>query len=601
MTISVSKNGSGPLRRRAPDRMPSCGRMRRPNWGFGFRRMSLRLRPWSVLALVLVLAAAAASQARGGGEKSASAKKGGVLAKNGGILKIGRAEVIDSLNPFVGLSVASHITWEMSYPKLVQYEPATLKVVPDLAKSWRTSPDGRTWTFQTHPDAKWSDGEPLTAADAAWTYNTIVKFAATYTGVEAALVTDLKRASAPTPTTLVLQYSRPVANVLDDLQQIPILPEHVWKSYATGKGAGLTSYPNTPTSGHPLVSGGPFVCASYVKNQVVVFRRNPNYYGTQPHIDGFGLQMFSSQDAEITALKSGEIDAITDVPVTAVGTLKAAGFHINVGPGMISRVFIFNSNPKKTNHRELLNPLVRKAFEYAVDRDTIIRTAWLGYGQPGTVTTPPVERKWHNFNLKPLPFNLAKANQLLDQAGYKMGPNGIRIANGHPMNYVVIFSTDQSGPGDRAFKIIQGDFAKIGVQLSQKNLDPTAANTAIMNPNGKYLTFDLAMWWWVPQIDPSFVLGESTTSQLGSWNDSGYSNPAYDKLFQQFTNTLNTAKRVQLAHQMQKIIYNARVYIVINYNDTIDAWSSKWTGFVETPLGFVSAFSTQGLTSVHLK
>jgi peptide/nickel transport system substrate-binding protein len=541
----------------------------------------------SVLVALVALVAAACSSSHTTG-----------TIKQGGTLRIGTTEGIDTLNPFVGFSQDDFNAWEQIYPQPVQYNTRTLAFEPDFATSWTTSPDGLTWTFHTQPNAKWSDGQPLTAADAVWTYTTILKFADTSTGSAAGSLQFLTSATAPTPTTLILHYSQPVANVLANLQNTPILPEHVWKKYATGNGAAMKTYANAPTPGHPLVSGGPFICTKFAKGQVALFSRNPNYYGPRPHIDGFGLQAFSNPDAMISALKNKQLDAVENVPVTTVNTVKAAGFHVYTGPSLVSRELIFNSNPKKTTHRELLNPLVREALEYATDRAQIIKTAWLGYGQPGTTLVPPATGKWHDPNIQPLPFDLAKANELLDQAGYRMGPGGVRIADGHPMNYSVIFPTDQNGPSDRAFQIIQADYAKVGVKLTQKTVDPSTAFSLMTAPNNKYLTYDLAMWWWIPVMDPGFILSVTTCDQYGDWSDSGYCNPTYDKLYATF-NTLPPAQRLVAAYKLQQMIYDARVYIVFNYNDQIDAWSNSWVGFVESPQGFFTQLSKQTLTQVH--
>src|SRR5262249_56136120 len=124
---------------------------------------------------------------------------------------------------------------------------------------------------------------------------------------------------------------------------------------------------------------------------------------------------------------------------------------------------IINANTRKTKDRELLNPLVRQAFEYAVDRNQIIKTAYLGYAQPGASIIPPATRFWHDPSIRPLPFDLAKANALLDQAGYKMGRGGIRMANGHQMSYTVIFSRDHKGPRDPAFPLIPAAHPQIGL------------------------------------------------------------------------------------------------------------------------------------------
>jgi peptide/nickel transport system substrate-binding protein len=135
---------------------------------------------------------------------------------------MGTASTIDSLNPFIAFQSDAYTTFEYIYPTLVQYTPS-LKIVENFARSWKTSPDGRTWTFTTQPKAKWSDGKPLTAQDAAWTFSTIMKFADSATANSAGYVAHMKSATAPNATTLVLSYSQPVANVLSQVQQVPIL------------------------------------------------------------------------------------------------------------------------------------------------------------------------------------------------------------------------------------------------------------------------------------------------------------------------------------------------------------------------------------------
>jgi peptide/nickel transport system substrate-binding protein len=525
------------------------------------------------------------------------------VVKQGGILRIGTLEGIDSLNPFVGFNQDSYSTWFYVYPSLVQYDLHTYKFIPNFASSWQTSPDGLTWTFHLAPNAKWSDGKPLTAADVAWTVNTIIKYQNGPAGMWAGSVAHLAGVKATNPTTVVATYKRPVANVLSNLGFIPILPRQVWAKYATGNGSGLKRYPNALPGGQPLVSGGPFVLVRYTPNQVAVFKRNPGFYGVKPHLDGFGLQFFQSPDAMVTAMKAGQLDAIEHLPPTAVATVKAAGFHVAVGPSLEFRDFIFNSNPKKPQHRELLNPKVRMAFEYAINRQQIVKTAWLGYATPGSTIVLPAEVTngihWHNSAIKPLPFDIARANQILDSLGYARGANGIRMADGHPMSYSVIFAHAEVGPGNRAFAIIQSDLKQIGVQIRLQPLDDTAAFNAITAPGIKYLNFDLAMWDWLPGMDPDFILSILGCNQYGSWSDSGYCNPAYDKLYQAQGVAVNPQQRLRIVDQMQQMIYNARPYIVLTNDDEVDAWSTHFAGIVESPQSLFNSLSLQSLDSAH--
>ncbi|HEX5189646.1 MAG TPA: peptide ABC transporter substrate-binding protein [Streptosporangiaceae bacterium] len=522
---------------------------------------------------------------------------------SGGVLHIGTTYPIDSMNPFVAQSDYSYAVYEYIYPQLVQYN-GTLGIAPDFARSWSASDGGRTWTFHTVPHAHWSDGKPLTAADVAWTINEVMKYKNGPAGQWAGLLEHMIGASAPNATTLVIKYSTAVANVLEQMQGMSVLPKQVWAPYFTGNGSKLKTYANTPPpNGKPMVSGGPFEMVQYKANQYALFKRNPRWWGPKPKIEGFGLQFFSNADAMVQALKDGQVDFIGEyTPPTAVKALKQAGFVVTTTPSLSMKTFIINTNSHKTTHRELLDPRVREAIEYATDRSQIIKTAWLGLAQSGSTIIAPADGSWHDANVKVLPFDLAKANKLLDAAGFKRGPNGVRIADGHPMSYNVIFPPDERGTGDRTFQIMQADLAKIGISISQQNMDDSATFNAISAPGNKYETFDMAMWDWVPPVDPDFMLSVMTCAQLGNNSDSGYCNPAYDKMYARQSTLIATSARRALIWKMQQYIYDAKPYIILDYPDIIEAHSTKWTGFTVSPvMGSVNSLSTATLLQVHQK
>ena len=134
-----------------------------------------------------------------------------------------------------------------------------------------------------------------------------------------------------------------------------------------------------------------------------------------------------------------------------------------------------------------------------------------------------------------------------------MGPNGLRIANGHPMSYTVIMPSDLAGQYlTRSFQIIQPDFKKIGVQLNLKVLDDSAAYDAILANN--YRNFEISMWDWFPLTDPDFMLSVLTCNSFDVWNDTGYCSKAYDNLYSQQSAAMNPAQRQQIVYQMQQMI-----------------------------------------------
>ncbi len=334
-------------------------------------------------------------------------------SKGGGTFRLGTASGIDSLNPFVAFNQDAYSAFEYIYPILVQYD-SKLHYAPFFATSWKASKDGKTWTFKTRAHAKWSDGQPLTAADPAWTINTELKYRNGATANVAGLVSHIKNAKAPNATTLVVNYAqRPNPTyVLGQFQQFFILPKHIWSQHLGKKGAGLKTFPNNA----PIVGSGPFKLVRFKMNDIALFQRNDSYWGTKPKVDVFGLQQYSNDDAMITALKAHDLDAVESVPATTMKSLRKAGFVVQDVKGLDQTDFIINSNPKKKKHRELLNLKVKEAFDHAIDRKKIVSVVYLGAAQqPSTIIPAPAGAGWHNTSLKTPSFDLKLANKILDK------------------------------------------------------------------------------------------------------------------------------------------------------------------------------------------
>jgi peptide/nickel transport system substrate-binding protein len=544
---------------------------------------------WWLAALLLTTGALVfATSAVGSGAKSAS----------GGLFRLGTASGIDSLNPYVAFNQDAYSAFENIYPVLVQYD-SKLRYSPFFAKSWHASNGGKTWTFKTQPHAKWSDGKPLTAADAAWTINTDLKYQNGATASVAGLVSHIKHASAPNATTLVVKYAqRPNPTyVLGQFQQFYILPKHTWTQHLGKNGAGLKTFPNNA----PIVGSGPFNLVRFKQKNVAIFQRNDSYWGSKPKIEEFGLQQYTTDDALVTALKAHDLDAIESVPATAKKTLSKSGFLVSDVKGLDQTDFIINSNPKKKHHRELLNLKVKEAFDHAIDRKKIASVVFLGAAQlPSSIIPTPAGAGWHNTKLKTPSFNIALANKILDKLGYKRGHGGIRVAKGQKMSYDVIIPTDvQSLP--LTFQIIQNDFSKIGVQLREKALDSSAAFAQMAGSNNTYQGFDLAMWDWTALIDPDFMLSVVTCAQWGGWSDTGYCSKPYDKMYSQQQLAPTPAKRRAIVWRMQAYLYKQRPYLWLANDDQVSAASKNWVGFKNTPQGPFNELNISVLTHVHQK
>lgn len=532
-----------------------------------------------ILALLALVLAAAACGGDGDSEGTrtgtgATEEDGGEVVK-GGILRIGTTGEIDSINPFVAFNSEAYQAFVIEYPLLVQYSPE-FEWEGDWAESWETSPDGLVWTFELKP-GMWSDGQPLTAEDAVWTGETVLEYAKGPTSILAPFLSHVKTLEAPDPQTLVITYDQPVGNVLPQLQQFFILPKHVWEPHVGNDGKGLKQF--NPQDELPVVGAGPFVITKFDKKGTTIFEKNPNYYGDEPNVDAVGYQHFENEDALLASFDAGEIDFLEEVPANAVAQLEQNEDVVvsKVESTQINN-FIFNSNPDKPKNRELLDPQVREAFEYAFDREEIAEVVFGGNAVPVASIVAPMTGEWMNPEVQPLPYDPAEGNRILDELGYARGSDGTRVAEGHRMDYEIITPTGVQGV-QREFEIIQNGLAELGVKVTPKALDDTTAFEEIGAPDWKYLNFDMSMWSWVGYLDPDFVLSVTTCDQYGGWSDTGYCNAEYDELYGEQGVTVDQEARKQIVWEMQDIHQRDRPYIHLVAVEYITVWQKSWDGF----------------------
>jgi peptide/nickel transport system substrate-binding protein len=532
----------------------------------------------ALLALVLAAAGCGGSDDEGEGAQTGTGttEEGEEAVVKGGILRIGTTGEIDSINPFVAFNAESYQAFVIEYPLLVQYSPE-FEWEGDWAESWETSPDGLTWTFHLK-EGSWSDGTPLTAEDAVWTGETVLKYADGPTSILAPFLSHVQSLEAPDPQTLVITYEQPVGNVLPQLQQFFILPKHVWEQHVGSDGKGLKQF--NPQDDLPVVGAGPFVITKFDKKGTTIFEKNPSYYGTEPNVDAIGYQHFENEDALLAAFEAGELDYLEEVPPNAVAQLEQdENVVVSKVESTDTKNFIFNSNPDKPRNRELLDPRVREAFEYAIDREEIAEVAYGGNAQPVASIVAPQTGEWMNPEIEPLPFDTDEANRILDEAGYERGPDGIRLdKEGEKMAYEVITPTGVQGV-QREFEIMKNGFDEIGIRITPKALDDTTAFEEILKPDGKYESFDMAMWSWVGYLDPDFVLSVTTCDQWGGWSDTGYCNEEYDRLYEQQGVTVDQEERKQIVWEMQEIHQRDRPYIHLVAVDYITVSRPNWDGF----------------------
>jgi peptide/nickel transport system substrate-binding protein len=549
------------------------------------------------LGTAIVIAGAALLLAAGCGGGSSSAG-----SADGKILRVGTTYYIDTLNPFVGIETQDDTAYGMVFPQLVQYGPG-LKLQGDWARSWSHTPNGLVWTFHLHPGGKWSDGVPLTAQDAVWTIDITLKYRSGVTAYLAGVLDGVKSASAPNANTLVITYSHPVAATLANLEQFFILPQHVWDKHLGKNGTGLKAY--LPEQHLPMVSGGPYTITKYQEKGTTVFKPNPYFYGPKSHPAAVALSYYTNSTSMVADLTAGNLDFVDAVPYTAGSALRnQRGITLTVQPGDEVTNLGFNSNPLKPKNRELLNPTVKEALEYATPRQQIINVVFRGYAKPwaNIMSDWSGPSGWLNPAVKPLPYDLAKAGQVLNSLGYKVGPGGVRVVPAttgkyaqpaHKMSYGVIVPDDLDYEGDRQFQVLAAAYGKVGVKLNEvSGGDGTQAYTMITAPDAKYLSADMYTWYWHPYIDPNFNLSVVTRAQWDDNSDTGMNDPRYDRWYRQQGTLVNFKQRQALVWKMEAYLAQKRPYIQLVDTDMLTAHSVAWTGFQPNLWGYCKCYYT---------
>ncbi len=499
----------------------------------------------------------------------------------------GTTSSIKSINPLSPNTVSSseYEVLELNYDLLLNFDKNTLAAAPGIADKWSKSSDGLTWTFHIRPGVTWQDGQPLTAHDVAWTFNFVVKNqVGTLSSYFPFSTPD--SFSAPDDSTFIWKTSKPTT-APEYPPWVYILPEHIW-----GK---MTPKEATTFKDLPAVGSGPFELTQWNEKQSWTLTANKHYWGGAPTIDEYTVKFYSDTGAAVAALKTGEIDYMYGMTPDVFNSLKAVQgitTHAGVPPGFVNLIMNTRGsypapdskgNPIGTGHPALLDPRVRTAIEMAIDKQAIIEKVLRGYGVAGTTVVPPRSTfyHWNPPADQAIPFDIAGANKILDDAGYKdTNGDGVREMPGGGRPLIMRLDVENEDPNRlKAAKYIQGYLKQVGISTTIQ-ADTENKTLSFWYAND----FDLYMWGWGPDPDPDFMLSTFRTSQCEVWDDTCYSNKTYDNLYtaQQAATDLN--KRQAIIYQMQQIIYKQIPEVVLYYDDFLEAYrSDRWTGFQISP------------------
>ncbi|HET7901664.1 MAG TPA: ABC transporter substrate-binding protein [Candidatus Nanopelagicales bacterium] len=506
------------------------------------------------------------------------------------VFTVGITQDIDSANPFTGVVAEAYEIYQMEYPTLTEYSAKDFSITPGLAESWQESADHTTWTYKIRAGLKWSDGQPLTAKDAAYTFNRILKGEYEKTNF-GSYVENITKAEAPDDTTLVLTVSKPTP-IMTKLA-VYILPQHIWEKIDE---KAVTSYKNEGTPDSPTVGAGPYVMVERKVGQFIRMQANPNFYRGKPAVDEVVFKIYSNADALGQALKKGEIDFADSIEANVFKTLQNqpgitavnavySGFDelaFNTGAALDDGTPIGDGNPL------LKDKALRQALGWAIDRKALVDKVLGGGGSPGSTIIPPLYSALHLAPANEVTYDPEKAKTLLDAAGYKAGADGIRAdSKGNKLSFR-LFARSDSDTSQKSVQFIKSYLEAVGVETTVKVVSSDALTEII--GQGKY---DMFEWGWVVEPDPNYQLSTFTCANrsykdggqiLANLSDSFYCNPAYDELYAKQGGQTDETQRWETVKQMQQMLYDDAPYIITYYYDNPEAYrSDRFTGFVPQP------------------
>ena len=502
------------------------------------------------------------------------------------VARIGYGGSPDTLNPGTAVLTEAYTIFALVYDALYTYNlDGTYSL--GLAESVDRSADGLTYTYKIRSGIKFHDGQPLTARDVAFTYN-LNKAHAEYPYMNP-YTASMESITAPDDTTVVIRLNAVIPNIESQLVFQYVLPAHVWQAHAAG--AAAVEFEN-----ETLIGSGPFKLLEYKQGEFVRLGANKQHFSRPPKVDEVIFQTIGNPDALVQAVSTGQVDMITELPNAAAEKLgKAPNVKVVSAAPFAPAVsdIIFNqatsaSCPSKsacTGNVALQDRQVRVALAHATNKQQLIDVLLLGKGTPGLTLIPNGLGMWFNNSLQDYEYNPAKANKILDDAGYSARPysqpNRCAVLDcpyGSPiMNFRMYWPSD-SVDAPRMAELLAGMWKEIGVGVQPQAIDPDAL-TALCCPA---FDFDIMLWGWGSDPDPNLLLNVMRTESIATGSsETGYSNARYDALYEQQSVELDLKKRQALVWEMQRQVHEDAVYIIPYYEMQVQAVrTDRFTGWI---------------------
>jgi len=486
----------------------------------------------------------------------------GAMPVRGGTLTIGLDQEPPTLDPEASPSA---VTFQIisDVTESLLYQTPDGKLVPWLATSYTVSPDGKSFTFKLRTDVTFTDGTPLTAEAVKWNFDRIVNpnYRAGSAGPEVAGYTG---STVLDDHTVRLDFKAPFAPFL---------------SYVAAGALAIVSPKATQAEGSAVnqkpVGSGPFVVSEYVAKDHITLTRNAAYnrrapwsgHQGPPYVDRIVWKIIPEPGTRVATLQSGETQMISTlgVPAAVLSQLTAnRGLRVEKQPYPgVPRIWLLNVKLAPTNDLK-----VRQALEYGINRAIFVSSVYKGYGTPAC--GPLTRHMLDDPSLCTMyPYDPKKAAQLLDEDGWKMGPNNVRMKGGQPLT-LVINSINYGGGNLPEVELLQGQLLSLGVDAKIKSQarPPWYEDNYHCATNGPVMFLRSTDW------DGLYALFSSTN--IGSnFNWSCYSNAEVDELLRQGRETYDAARRRAIYDRVEHLVMQQAVAVPLF--DELSVWVMRDT------------------------
>lgn len=440
-----------------------------------------------------------------------------------GVLRIAGRQEPDTLMPIIGTQTVDtdlDMFWSghlFNWSDQNQFVPELATEVPTL-ENGGISKDGLTITYHVRKGVTWQDGAPFTAADVVFSWRQIMNkknFVPSRLGYE-----DVRSIDEPDAHTLVVHLYKRFAPFVATFFTMSnttygVIPKHLLDRLPD---LNRTDYANKP------VGTGPFIVAEYQKGSLIKFVANPHYWRGAPKLKEIDYHFIGADNTALTLTKTHEIDFYYRAASSMAPSLRnIPGTRVVLSPFTRFSDLGFNAgNPILSDLR------VRKALAYGTDRGELIAKVTEGVSMPADSDQPPY--LWaHDNNVTKYSYDIKRAGDLLDQAGWIVGPDGIRHKDGQPMQLQLV-GFDGSAVATAAEAVIQRQWHVIGVDVQIKNFPSDILYAALgeggIEQSGK---FDVAFEQWANGIDPDeSILFKCDLAPPHGWNIYHFCNHTLD-------------------------------------------------------------------------